>query len=371
LQIGLQLFYILLLVECIFLAEKLTDILEGMLAKQAGWADVSLLVLYSVPEVFNLAFPIALLIAVYRTLLNGRENREFVVLAGMGIGGRQFIPLMLLLGIVTQLCSLTISSVVEPRAHFFARARLFSVTYQALRGGNASGQFFSFPNLMIYAAPRMQASGDGPLFVEKFDHGTPVQVTAAEKAHLEGPDADGIYTLRLRDLAVVDLGTIPSPNQTPILTPTNNIKVGDYAEEVSLDELLRFAPRGETPNERTSLELLGSSPNSKAENPAYVSEVGTRLARSILCLLAPLVACLALICTNRATQAIVLPGFCALLMGLDIAAATAAKTLAAWGVSAGFLAVGFLAISLMTIVAMIQISFRQQHLLVSPRLLRA
>ncbi len=65
-QVGLQLGLVLLLVEGIFLAEKINDILEATLDKAAGVREICLLLALYTPDVFSIALPIALLIAVYR-----------------------------------------------------------------------------------------------------------------------------------------------------------------------------------------------------------------------------------------------------------------------------------------------------------------
>ena len=50
----------------------------------------------------------------------------------------------------------------------------------------------------------------------------------------------------------------------------------------------------------------------------YVTEGGRRFARSLLCLIAPLIAGLALVFTNGVTQSFALPVACGLLMCLDL-----------------------------------------------------
>ena len=76
LGIGLQLVLILLFVEAILLAEKLNDVLRAALDRQAHFSDILLLLLYTVPAVFDLALPLALMIAVYRIALRRRGCGE-------------------------------------------------------------------------------------------------------------------------------------------------------------------------------------------------------------------------------------------------------------------------------------------------------
>lgn len=112
LGIGLQLVLILLFVEAILLAEKLNDVLRAALDRQAHFSDILLLLLYTVPAVFDLALPLALMIAVYRIVLRRREDRELLVLSGAGIGSARFVWWAMSIGLAAQLISLIVSGVI-------------------------------------------------------------------------------------------------------------------------------------------------------------------------------------------------------------------------------------------------------------------
>ena len=61
---------------------------------------LSLILMYSSTEMFDLALAIAILMAVYATLLRMRENREMLVLFASGLGPYQLSALILVVALV-------------------------------------------------------------------------------------------------------------------------------------------------------------------------------------------------------------------------------------------------------------------------------
>ena len=70
-------------------------------------------------------------------------------------------------------------------------------------------------------------------------------------------------------------------------------------------------------------------------NDAY--ELGRRISRSLLCLLAPLIAGMAIVFTNRTTHVAALPVACALLMCVDLLFGVLVEQTAGFGLLAGIL----------------------------------
>lgn len=371
-MIALQLFFILLLVEGIFLAEKFASLLKVTLENQADANNIVLLLLYFAPEVFDLALPIALLMAVYLVALRCREGRELVILATMGVGARQFIALALAIGLAAQFMSLLVSGIVEPYAQFLSREILFQAQNRVLRGGISSARIYEFPGYVIYAPAQTEAAAERPLFIHRALDEKLSRVITSRRARLDGPNATGELTLHLRDLTVLDhpepgsLARNPTGDAPANNARTNVMKVGSFAQEMILDDLLRFPPRGESPIERTSGELLESA---SANSTADIGEFGRRLARGLLCLITPLVAGLALVFTNRNSQPFILPVFCAGLMVLDITASTAVKNFAGFGFWATILAL--VAAAALLIVTIIRLTLSRQNELIGPALARS
>lgn len=374
-MIALQLFFILLLVEGIFLAEKFASLLKVTLENQADANNIVLLLLFFAPEVFDLALPIALLMAVYLVALRCREGRELVILATMGVGARQFIVLALAIGLAAQFMSLLVSGIVEPYAQFSSREILFQAQNRVLRGGISSARFYEFPGYVIYAPAQIEAAAERPLFIHRALDENLSRVITSRRARLDGPNATSELTLHLRDLTILDHAkpgslakTDPTGDAPANNSRTNFMKVGSFAQEMILDDLLRFPPRGGSPIEKTSGELLDSA--SFTANPtAEIGEFGRRMARGLLCLITPLVAGLALVFTNRNSQPFILPVFCAGLMVLDITASTAVKNFAGFGFWATNLAL--IAAAALLIVTIIKLTLNRQNELIGPALARS
>lgn len=343
-QTVLQMALVLLLIEAIFLTEKLNDVLRSAIDQHASIGSIFLLLLLRTPEVFGLALPLALTIAVYRVTLRFREDRELLILSGMGIGAHQFVWLALALGLGAQILSLVVSGVVSPAAMFAQRQLLFEAHYTALRGGISAGQFYRFGDYTVFAGPLRVKSNERQVFLHKTLDGED-QVVIANRASLEGPKADGTMILHLRDLTSTSFpvlaagdtsdtnGATCNPCGPMALKPTASTNVGNLTQEIDLSELFKFDPRGTRVSERTLFDLIGASSRNSPDIDD-VAEFGRRISRSFLCLIAPLIAGLAIPLTNRTTHIVMLPLACAVLMSLDLSFGILTDATSGIGVSA-------------------------------------
>src|SRR6202000_3134750 len=84
-------------------------------------------------------------------------------------------------------------------------------------------------------------------------------------------------------------------------------------------------------SEWTLADVLGLGSSGLVAGPKEIAELGHRVVRSLLCLIAPLIAGVALALTTRRTQTIALPLCCAAIMGLDIGMAFFVDQLAPLG----------------------------------------
>jgi lipopolysaccharide export LptBFGC system permease protein LptF len=368
LGIGLQLILILLFVEAILLAEKLNDVLRAALDRQARFSDILLLLLYTVPAVFDLALPLALMIAIYRIVLRRREDRELLVLSGAGIGSARFVWWAMAIGLAAQLVSLTVSGVIQPHVKYAERKLLFIAQYQALRGGIAPGQFYTFGKNTVYASRQEKRSADRPLFIFQRDvnANNSDRVIDASHARLIGPDGDGNLTLVLRDFTTLDYDYGQGSGRSVV--QSGSTRIGQYDQELTLDQLFRFDPRGSTVAEWTSLELVRASLASEGTDIPKVTEVGRRLARSLLCLLAPLIAGLALAFTNQTTRSLALPAACGVLMCFDLGASALVENQARAGII--LVVLTLLAVSAVLIAGLMHQLTARQHAIVMPALAR-
>ncbi|MCC7346931.1 MAG: LptF/LptG family permease [Variibacter sp.] len=387
---AFQLTLIVLLIEAIFLAEKLNRVLSQAIKIGAPVTDAFKLLFFTGPEIFDLALPMALMVAVYRVALQCREDRELLVLSGMGLGAHHFVWMVMSLGVVAQLASVLVSGSIGPRSQYLERVVYFVAQYRALASGIVPGQFYTFGEHTVFAGRAEPGSLDRRLFIHKAGADTE-RVVVADRARLEGPDDMGRLRLHLDDVSAQDFrvhrtATRAAANPSPVnsLGTTepcevcetlinsdllSTMRIGRFAQDIMLDDLVKLDPRGRTPAEWTTLELLNLAAQPGVRTAAHVKEAGRRLARALLCLLAPLIAGIALVFTTRITQAFMLPAACAALMCVDLVCSAVAEQLA----PAGLAAVLFVTLALFAI--FIAVLMRQtvvwQHAIVKPALARA
>ncbi|HEY0281619.1 MAG TPA: LptF/LptG family permease [Rhizomicrobium sp.] len=392
--VALLVFTIMALVEAVFLAERFPMVFREVFRHHADPLDTTLLFLCNSTQVFDLALAIAILMAVYWTTLRMRENRELLVLFAAGTGPYRLLALVLVIAVAAQIGSLTISGVLDPAARYAQRVILFNAEFRALRSGINTGQFYSFPGRVAFAparpAERDRAEPERTrgLFVYEDLKPGKFRVITADHARLDGPDASGKVVLRLGGLTALTFsdeppaaGAGPAPAKTgavactdcpvqPSGVPRMTLSASDVVQEMASDQLLTFMPRGSKSEEMTIFEqFAATSDSSSLRHREDMRLLGGRLARSFLCLLAPLVA-LACICfTTRATHYFALPIACMGLMSLNVTSEWLVRVtvplnpLGALSVPAALTAV-FAALLLTEI-------FREQGMLARPQLARS
>lgn len=317
-SVVLEISLLLFLIEGLFLAEKLSGILEQGIAAKMGFANVLLLLLSTAPEIFDLALPSALLIAIYRVVLRLREDSELIIMAGIGIGAHRLIALLAALALPAQLVSLTISGFVEPHLRFLQREIMFESAYGTLHDQSAAGEFHFSGDYTVFVQPQRADDSLRPLFLHQAVGQRTDRLVSARDARLVA-ERDGWFALRLRNFAVYDffparnlaaLEATPAAEKAGANVQMSVVRVGSFEQELALDRLIYFAPR-EAPPELTLPELLTRGAS---------TDFARRLVRSLLCIFAPLIALLAVAWTGRATRALTLPLAAAILMGIDVAA---------------------------------------------------
>jgi lipopolysaccharide export system permease protein len=323
------------LVEAIFLSERSISILRMIIDEPIGLANFVPLLAWTAPEV-HIALPIAVLIAVYRMVLRSRERLEFIALAS---GGQSAFPLLrssMLVALLVLASSLLISGVVAPYAKFSFRHEVDEVRYEALRAGSKPGQFLHFPNYTIYVFPSAKGQMKRPVFVKQqiIDDKTYRIVNSGQTDLIDGPQASHM-TIRMFDVTINNL-----PNQNErwrVRRPERfadagksfcsgcengmqSLRTVSLVKELDLGDLVHFEPRGTTLEEWTTPELLGwtTAPGNRTAMPGATLDALQRLARALLCFLAPFLAWLLLTLTTRRSLAFALPAACAVLMCADI-----------------------------------------------------
>jgi lipopolysaccharide export system permease protein len=392
--VALQVLAIMTLVEAVFLAERFPMVFRNVFQNHADPYDTALLFLFNSTQVFDLALATAVLMAVYWTTLRMRENRELLVLFAAGTGPYRLLVLALTIAAVALVGSLTVSGVLDPASRYQQREVLFNAMFRALQNGINTGQFYQFPNRVAFAPARSTAYHGGvradqtrSLFVYEQDKPGTFRVITADLARLDGPDSAGRILLKLGGFASRTFSNVPSLagaepapahdspencancREQPKEVSRITMYAHDVTQEMSLDQLMTFMPRGSSNEELTIFDQLGAKVDSAS--PIYREEMrqlGERLARSFLCLLAPLIALAAVCLTSRATNYFVLPLACMGLMSLNVTSQwlirviTPLSPLSAFGVPA-LLTAAFAALLLAEII-------REQGKLARPQLAR-
>lgn len=331
-DVALQVGLVLLLIECIFVSEKLiSGLLEEVLKIQAPLSKTLVMMAALLPEVFELALPTAVLIAVYRVALAMREDREFLMLSSLGIPPHGLIRLVLVLGLGAQLATVFIGGFVDPLSRYAFRLVMFTAQYDALAGNTVNAnRLFETRVGTVVVTPRAGGEGRPRLFVRQEDGPGRERVVVANGASLTGPSETGRVSLHLYDFSVDEFasaGAEAPRTGRPPTAPVSSLRGSSTQQTLVINDVVPFDPRSRNVAELTTGELLFSA----ATHDGHRLELGKRIGRSLLCLLAPLIAILALSFTTRFNQAFVLPLACAGLMATEIVGTVALGGLAAPG----------------------------------------
>lgn len=112
------------LVLVVFLAERLTTLVEMLIQRHAPLSDLPLVLALTAPEIFITAMPLALLIGVYRAMVEARDGGEIVAMAGAGVGPWRLMSALLGFGVVSLMVVIVVAGWVDPLARA-ARDRLY------------------------------------------------------------------------------------------------------------------------------------------------------------------------------------------------------------------------------------------------------
>ena len=289
------------------------------------------------------------------------------------------------MALAAALCSLLISGELTPHAKFALQNNIDAVRYQALRAGSAPGQFLFFPNYTIYVWPRTGET-DKPIFVKQIIDEKTYRIVNAKRTEIIDRSANGFLIVGMLGVTINDF---PNENERWIPSdPKSNAEVRELfcegcgsqfrslrsnsvVKSFEIKSLVPTEQRGFTPDEWTTPELLGwvSPPNGRGLNSAGTIEAVRRLARALLCFVAPFLAWLTLTFTTRGSQAFALPIACVFIMGADIGFA---QLITGFSMSGAPLLVCILITVTFAILAILiaQIVARQ-HLLIFPALGRS
>ncbi|MCH4092004.1 LptF/LptG family permease [Acetobacter sp.] len=313
---------VMLLIEAMFLSERFPMIFRDVLRHHAGFYEAFFIFVLNIPQIFDLALPIAFLVATYRAVIDMREGRELLVMGAAGMGPRGLLAPCFGLACAAAMTSFFVAGVINPLSLYAQRVVLFNAQSLALSGGSATGQFYVLEKNVVFApATRERAELPGQkrnLFIYEPNGDSCVKIILAGSARSETPEIRGVLSLffdnvswRIFDMRLSSAAASPCPVEAESFTS------GD--RRVRLSELLSFQPRGFDGSELTSPELLGmpSEPGLPDAGKLYQIQA-ERIGRILLCFMAPALACAAVCLTSRRMQYVVLPVACGGLMSLDL-----------------------------------------------------
>lgn len=340
--VATRVFVIMLLVEAVFIAERFPIVFREVFKNHADLFDATLILLCNTTQVFDLALAIAILLAVYWTLLQMRESRELLVLFAAGTGPYQLLAVALLIAVAGQVASLTVSGVLDPATRYAERRILFDAEFRALRNGINTGEFYTFPKRVAFAPARVRPQNSArdatrSLFVFDESSAGKFRVITADRAFLDGPDEAGTIRLKLGGFTSHTFASEPKPEPALPAKPPGAAKRGsltqlsavDVTQAMAADQLVTLPPRGDVAEELTIFEQVGAS--AKLASPRLRADMrllGERFSRGLLCLLAPLMALAAVCLTFRGSNYFVLPLACLALMALNLMSGSLIKLIA-------------------------------------------
>jgi lipopolysaccharide export LptBFGC system permease protein LptF len=372
------------LIEGLYLSERFISVLKIVIDQPVGLTNVLSLLAWTAPEV-HLALPLAILIATYRVVLLYRENREFIALASGGQGPFPLLQFASAVALAAMLCSLLISGELTPRAKFAFRDNVDAIRFQALRAGSTPGQFIYFPNYTIYVWPSDNEAAR-PIFIKQILDEKTYRVVNAKKTEIIDRSAEGSLIIGMLGVTISDL---PNENERWIASdPKSDAAARDLfckgcesqfktlhsdsvARILEIKNLVPTEPRGVALDEWTTPELLGwvSAPGGRELNSAGTIETVRRLARALLCFLAPFLAWLTLTFTTRGSQTFALPLACVALMGTDIGFSQLITRFSMSGAPA--LTSILVAVTICVVAILIAQIVARQHMLIFPALERS
>jgi lipopolysaccharide export LptBFGC system permease protein LptF len=361
-RVVTQTIAVVILIEAIFLAEHFTWVFRDAVRHEADLSGITLVLACTSTEIFDLALAVAILMAVYVTLLRMRENREMLVLFASGLGPYQLGALVLIVALAGQVIGIAASGLVDPVSRYAQRSILFSSELRSLKKGVAKNEFYYFPSYVAYAMDHVQggapppvapgevqvidaranakpapsAAKDRTLFVYQQIGPNTSRVVTAAQARLDGPDLTGRIVLNLNDFTshtFADAHPLASEDGKPHSlagkcfncpdafsdNPPISMKVRDMSQLMMVDQLLPFTARASNIDEQTIFEQL-FVPDRETSNSrgAQMRLLAERFSRSLLSFLAPLMALLGVALTNRMTSWFALPLSCLALMSVNL-----------------------------------------------------
>ena len=136
----------------VFAIEKFDFIARFAIDYDLDLGGFVVLFLSNLPSIMDLIIPIATVIALYLSLLNIRERREFVILAAAGVGARPFLIIAGTIASLALLTSILISGFVKPAANYAFRQQYERSLSSIASNGPADGRFLETGDTVVHVS---------------------------------------------------------------------------------------------------------------------------------------------------------------------------------------------------------------------------
>ncbi|MEP2533056.1 LptF/LptG family permease [Shimia sp.] len=228
-----RLMLILAVVEAIFLAESFTTLLEEALRQDAVAADVAILLLFKVPEIFDLALAVGMLIAVYFVVTDARNRGELVILASSGIRWSRIVSVVLVIGLIGGAVSLATAGFISPLARYASRIKMAELQTQHIvsrieHAGPLNTQQTIRGVTFIATPPKDGAQRRGQLFVFQPNYGPMWRTIQSRNWHVTDADDGGQRKIILEALSAYE-GVYPKTEKALRHVSRFSVADGDFA----------------------------------------------------------------------------------------------------------------------------------------------
>jgi lipopolysaccharide export LptBFGC system permease protein LptF len=318
-----QMALMLVAVEALYLSDKMvTHLLFDTLRNQLGIRFLVETLVLAAPEILSVGFPVAVVIAVYLTLLRRREAGDFVILAGAGVPPRALVGLCLGLGVVAMTVAGGLRGFLEPLAARELAQRLVEGRFEAVqRGRLTDGQFLTIGTTTFYQQPQEDGRDAGARsFVYLAPTQTEEQVITAAQTRLTYSEAETTGLLELDNARIILFTRGEGQSRSvSVQIGVGHMQVGPIPLDLPDFGAMRRLTRTATLPELVAHWLDGESAAGRA---ALERGLGMALA-----LVAPLLAGLAVAATRGRWRLAALPAALGAVLGGGLAVAPGAALL--------------------------------------------
>lgn len=336
------------LVLVVFLAERLTTLVEMLIQRHAPLSDLPLVLALTAPEIFITAMPLALLIGVYRALIEARDGGEIVVMAGAGVGPWRLLSPLLGFGALALVVVIVVAGWVDPLARA-ARDRLYldaarRMVLESVGNGLPRDEIRTVDGHTV-VSPSWASGGARRLLVFLPRDDGVERVVAAADYHLTEVDRLRRYHLILDDVTVADLPLRPPPGAADgrIVPSGSGWRLGTLSRDVDLEAMLREPVLADQPQYGTLVSLMRRALATATSDPSWGLRAAEIVTRAWLTIAAVLMAAIGMSFAEGRRRFVALPVAGAAMVVIDLGLVRMVRSFDVASMAEGFVH-GFVAV---------------------------